>query len=650
MNGLIGSLCDYYGRVAASEVDVGSPIAKFGWEADVAIPFILTVTMDGRLVSIEDTRKKDGDGRLSTGRRFDAPVLPHRTNNVRPRARFLVDFPEYIADISDAVPGKTRDNVLKKNAAFRERLARYAGNVPEIRAVLSFLESPDMLSELSAHPEWGYAVEIGRAVTFRIAGSPYPTIFGHESVKAAVAAEAELDEAGNVSSTTCADCVTGEECRPVIIHPVVKDLGKEASRASLVAFNNKTLSAYGRKNGENAPMSRLTAVKYTSALNHLLRSGSPNKVNLGGTDFVFWSESRDDFPVEKCFADFMGVNLGEIADDPNAHSSDMRSVLASYLGCRGSAQSVSANAANCGEGTQFRIVGLSVKHQGRISIVMNESCNVASAARNFVDWMDDICIYGGGNGFGTKPTTMRQILSSLKKTDKMDLNKCFGPWIFVEMLESVLTGRALPRIILGLALDRCRSDRSVGTMHARILKAYVNRSGRVIGQTFGNYNVEHNAKRKIGMSLDKTIKDSGYLVGRVLALCERIQHFAGTVSGGNKTVVDKYFRTLSSTPRQAFNRVIVLARYHLSAIGKSKPGLMVALDRELASVVDNLRDVPCRFTQEESAMFVLGFYQQKQESFRHANNANPMAIEDGCDFSEKSAIDGAEHGETMEIR
>ena len=76
------------------------------------------------------------------------------------------------------------------------------------------------------------------------------------------------------------------------LHPSIKGVrGAQSSGASIVSFNLDAFTSYGKEQGENAPVSEDAAFAYTTALNHLLRPGSRNRVQIADASTVFWAES-----------------------------------------------------------------------------------------------------------------------------------------------------------------------------------------------------------------------------------------------------------------------------------------------------------------------------------------------------------------------
>ncbi len=118
------------------------------------------------------------------------------------------------------------------------------------------------------------------------------------------------------------------------------------------------------------------------------------------------------------------------------------------------------------------------------------------------------------------------------------------------------------------------------------------------------------------MGLDKENTDIGYRLGRLFAIVERIQNDA--VPGANATVRDRFFGAASATPRQIFPVVLKNAQHGLAKIRKEKPGWAINLDKSVQEIVDDVdpkNGFPATLSLEKQGMFVLGYYQQRQDLY-----------------------------------
>jgi CRISPR-associated protein Csd1 len=73
------------------------------------------------------------------------------------------------------------------------------------------------------------------------------------------------------------------------------------------------------------------------------------------------------------------------------------------------------------------------------------------------------------------------------------------------------------------------------------------------------------------------------------------------------------------TPSSAFGRLLKMAQNHLTKLKNEKPGLAVVLDKELGELISKINSFPVMFNLEDQGRFAIGYYHQKQESFRKAS-------------------------------
>ena len=91
--------------------------------------------------------------------------------------------------------------------------------------------------------------------------------------------------------------------------------GAQSTGAGIVSFNLDAFLSYNKKQNFNAPVGESAAFAYTTALNHLLRFESRQRIRIGDATTVFWTERSS--PIER----FMGVIL-----DPRENAADLAGV------------------------------------------------------------------------------------------------------------------------------------------------------------------------------------------------------------------------------------------------------------------------------------------------------------------------------------
>ena len=114
------------------------------------------------------------------------------------------------------------------------------------------------------------------------------------------------------------------------------------------------------------------------------------------------------------------------------------------------------------------------------------------------------------------------------------------------------------------------------------------------------------------MSLDTTSMDYGYLLGRVFAVVEKIQHEAN--GNLNTTIRDRYFSGAMSAPSRVFVPLIQNAFDNLPKVRKNKGGLSGYFEKLLNDVFDKIdatEGFKHSLTPDEQAQFIIGYFHQR---------------------------------------
>ena len=98
-----------------------------------------------------------------------------------------------------------------------------------------------------------------------------------------------------------------------------------------------------------------------------------------------------------------------------------------------------------------------------------------------------------------------------------------------------------------------------------------------------------------------------YLLGRLLALCERTQSVERQL---NITITDRFYSSLSTRPATVFGPLMKLNRVHLSRM--HSPGLRTWIERRIAEVMSSLgAELPATLNLTSQGQFALGYYHEK---------------------------------------
>lgn len=577
----------YERRAAAS--DPAERLAPIGFESK-EIPFILELDQNGRLIQIRDTRTQLGKKKIAK-----AELVPQgakKTSGVA--ANLLWDTAEYVLGIVTAVPGKTAnpDRIAEQHQAFRARIDALPEAVRAdvgVAAVLAFLDAPD-LEALAEYPQWDELLS-NPLLTFQLAGDA-DLVCQRPAVRSAWMQM----QSGAEPDGIC--LVTGNTAPIERLHSAIKGVwGAQTSGANIVSFNLDAFSSYGKTQGGNAPVGQLAATMYTTALNALLARGSRQRIQVGDTSTVFWSDEKTN--LEDDFA----LVFGEPAkDDPAERTERVRALYESFLsgkyGHEHDAQ------------TRFYVLGLA-PNAARLSVRFWHVDTVASLAQKIAQHFNDLLIAHGPRDTDT-PSVFR-LLSACAVQGKADN---IPPNLGGEVMRAILDGTAYPATWLAAAVRRSRAEQDVNALRAAVIKACINRTTRL----------RRTGEKELAVSLDIENPNLAYRLGRLFATLEKIQEEASP--GLNATIRDRYYGAASASPVTVFTTLMRLKNHHLSKLdNRGRANNFERLIGEIIAGVDGVIGFPAQLPLPEQGRFAIGYYHQRQAFFTKANPATNAAQE-----------------------
>lgn len=445
--------------------------------------------------------------------------------------------------------------MAQQHAAFIERLKPYAELEP-VRAVLTFLTSPNLAEALANFPAWQRAKEECAFMAFRFADAS-GLLFEEACVR-----EVVNQLANTQAAATIVDLITGEPGPLAILHPAIKGIaGANTTGANIVSFNFAAATSFGKEQGANAPVSAPSAFAYTTALNTLLGKDSHQKLTVGDATMIFWSEKADAFEER-----LLGFLDEPPRDNPDALVEHVRTLFTSpQTGIGTFAEDT----------TRFYVLGLA-PNAARIAIRFWQVGTVAEMAGRFREYFADLQICHGPKEKEHLP--LKWLLVATAAQGKFDN---IVPNLAGEVMRSILAGLPFPETLLQALLQRIKADHAISYPRAKLIKGFLIRKWR-----FANSNHERN----ISVSLDPDNTATGYRLGRLFAILERIQEDANP--GLNATIKDRFYAAASATPVAVFGNLIRLTQHHLAKLRKEKPGLGVVREKAMQEILAGVNAFP----------------------------------------------------------
>jgi CRISPR-associated protein Csd1 len=569
---ILRALCEYYHRLR--EIPE-SGIARPGF-APQKISYALVIDHAGRLAGVQDVR--DVSGKEPRPVQLMVPEAAIRSSGVA--ANFLWDNTGYVLGFDDkGKPERTR----RTFEAFKALHHCIGDGVddPGIKAVLRFLDAWNP-QDRPARFDWDEMV--GLNLVFRLENERG---YIHEH-PAMVAAWMKYKAASSKAiQSTC--LVTGNTASIAPLHAKIKGVrGAQTTGAALVSFNLDAFCSYGKGQNFNAPIGEQAAFAYTTALNHLLRFQSRQKLLIGDTTTVFWTERTS--VVE----DFMGNILDPRIDLAVSAADQAR--IESYL------KDVRAGkkpGAVEDDSMHFYILGLA-PNASRLAIRFWYADTVEAVnsqiGRHFAD-LELIRQYDDQREF----PGIRQLLIETARRYKRGQKPIDGemnPLLSGAFIRSVIEGLPYPHHLLASLLNRARADGEINYYRTALIKA-------VLSRNFKN--------KEATMALNEESTNVAYRLGRLFAVLEKAQEEA--VPGANATIKDRFYGSASATPSVVFPQLLRLSQHHLAKLEGGAKIYKEQLMQAILDGVDGVKGIPPHLSLEDQGMFALGYYHQRKAFF-----------------------------------
>jgi len=585
---ILQALNAYYRRKCDSP-DPVERLPEFGIEQK-GIPILLEIAADGTLVQLIDTRTADSRGK-KLAQSFWVPQGVKKTSGVA--ANLLWDTVEYVLGVDTR--GKP-ERVAEQHTQFVARIEALPAAALQdagIQAIRNFYRQFKP-AQMEAQAAWPHALETNAVMSFRLQGDV------NLVCQRAAVVQAVLSVAGDTNARRAMCLVSGTDAPVQQLHTAIKGVwGAQSSGANIVSFNARAFESYGKteRQGENAPVGQAAAFAYTTALNHLLRRESSQRIQVGDASTVFWADQASD--LESAIPDIFG---DPPKDDPNRNAQAVQALFAAIR----SGQYGAADDAN-----RFHILGLS-PNAARISVRFYHCLPLVEMGGRIAQHFKDLELARGD--YDPQYPSLRRLLQAVclatGTQPQGDIDRV-PPNLGGAIVDAVFAGQDVPypSLWLNAAVGRCRAEQSVNYYRAAAIKACLNRQIRRASSYLSNPFNPPPEKEFLPM-LDPTNPSPAYRMGRLFAALEKIQEEASP--GINATIRDRYYGAASSTPVAVFTTLLRLKNSHIK---KLATGRGVWFEKLLADILGEVADFPRQLPLPDQGRFALGYYHQRQDFF-----------------------------------
>lgn len=591
---IIQALNECYERLKR---DPNSNIPLFGFSRG-KIHFALVLDKSGKFIDVNDLREQSNNKNIP--RELIVPAGDERIPGLNiPRAsgirsNFMWGNTGYVLGRGN----KDKPERARKTFEVFKRFHHELGDAIDnegMRAVLYFLDSwqPKKLEQTKCREYWEEMA--GMNVVFRLSGER-KYIYEHSVIQDKWLEYCKEKQSEYIDKASC--LVSGQKKSVVKLHPSIKGVkNAQSSGASIVSFNLDSFCSYNKEQSFNAPVSEDIVFNYTTALNHLLQFESRQRVQIGDATTVFWAEGPT--PVEGFLKDIL-----DPPKDNQAKLGDLRRFLEAVR--EGKMPREIENAKNM----KFYILGLS-PNASRLSVRFWYVSTVEDISKKIGQHFKDLAIIKNYDNESEFPG-MWHLLHELAPQREIDK---LSPLLAGLFMRAILTGERYPSNLLSTIINRIRAEQSlknkntgkpmenVTYLRASMIKAYLVR----------NWRFQKRKEKEVAMSLNKDEKDIGYLLGRLFAVCEKVQQDA-LGRDINATIKDKFYSSASATPGVVYPRLFRLAQYHLRSIDNL--AFRVTDDRLIQEIIGNIPKFPSYLNLEEQGRFAIGYYHQKQDFYK----------------------------------
>ncbi len=574
---ILSSVTTLYDRLS-----LNGELPRLGYSTQ-NISFSVVLNEIGEVLYFADKRSHSGAKPKPV--RMNVPArMGARTSGIQPNL-----FWDNTAYVLGVIVGEEEDNDGKKYkfATQQERTKeKYAAFVQEHKKLLSGTDDAGLLALERFLSRWKPEMFQENAYNCDILDTNIVFEFDdgsglgfiHDRSAASILVEATMSNATNPRGM----CLVTGKIGPIErLHSPIKGVdGAKTSGAPLVSFNAEAYLSYNKEQGQNAPVSTKAVMAYCTALNELLLFESKRKFKVGDTTVVFWAEARDNQIAS--FSERLMADVLSTAPDDDSELNILREAIIRIAQGRPCDPKFDPE-------TRIFILGLA-PNAARLSVRFWHLGTFLDFAKRTNEFWSDLEIEPSPwEKFPAAWSLLNETAIRIKGKPSKDT---IPPLLGGKIMQSILSGQPLPRMLLSSVISRIRTDREVNGRRASICKAIVNQK----------------YKEKIPVSLDPSINNQAYLLGRLFAILEKIQRSALNIS----KVKDQYFSAAASTPARVFPIISKTATHHLANLKKGENrNLGFWFEKQLELIWDGLdAELPRSLRLEDQGRFIAGYYHQ----------------------------------------
>ncbi len=524
------------------------------------------------------------------------------------KARLLLDKAEEVLGYSGQE---------KKHKLFLEKLQEFK-NVAILKPVFDFYYENDnngIKQALLVFEDQINEKERAGNIAFRVVND---TTRLHEKQEVYSAIIDKYDKSKNEKllskSSNCSIC--GKNNHPVedVPHGMIKRVPDgQTSGCALVSYNDTAYESYGLIGNMNSQICTGCARTYVEGLNWLMINGHSQivKNKSGKEKEVFKYSNRRNFGSDIAMVFWTRDNQKivelDLFDDPDP------AAVAHLIESVASGDARKSKYIDLDRFYSCTLSGAAARIAVRDWIEMS----LVGLKEGIAQWFKDIKIEAWGEAYYSPLYRLVNCAQNEKSDNKTNTSR-----IASHLWKSSLKGTPPPLWILSAILKRIRiienaedgrTQESITPDRVALIRLILNRNKKG-----GHMNEK----------LDTENCSPPYVCGRIFAVLESIQR-AALGKDINAGIRERFFAFASTSPSSAFGRLMKLSQNHLTKLKSEKAGLAVVLDRELQELFSKIQEFPAIFALEEQGQFAIGYYHQKQDTWKKAkSNAELKAATD----------------------